>query len=120
MRSSVERLGFGDYPGDTEIGARQLPCYIVSGAYSAVRPRSRGGRLQPQLTVSVVIDNDRNQEVANVLAISANPQHPAMYEFAKSGNVYSGTVEAGVYDLVVNINQMMKIHRYCSSRRMWR
>lgn len=56
-----------------------------------------------QLTVSVIIDNARNQEVANVLAISANPEHRVMYELAKSGNVYAGTIEEGVYDLVVNI-----------------
>ncbi len=90
----------------TPVIQRSAPgnCLVTSfPVRTAQSAPAAAGAATAQLTVSVVIDNDRNQEVANVLAISANPQHPAMYEFAKSGNVYSGTVEAGVYDLVVNI-----------------
>lgn len=56
-----------------------------------------------QLTVSVILDKTRSQEVQNVLAISADPERPVMYDVAKAGNVYVGNVEAGLYDIVVYI-----------------
>lgn len=56
-----------------------------------------------QLTVSVILDNTRGQEIQNVLAISADPERPVMYDVAKTGNVYIANVEAGIYDIVVYI-----------------
>ena len=37
-----------------------------------------------QLTVSVILDNTRGQEIQNVLAISADPERPVMYDVAKT------------------------------------
>lgn len=65
------------------------------------RQRAEAGTAQ--LTVSVMLDNSRGQEIQNVLAISADPQRPVMYEASQSGNVYLANVEAGVYDVVVYI-----------------
>ena len=56
-----------------------------------------------QLTVSLMLDDSRAQEVQFVLAISADPNVPVMYQLPKVGNVYSADIEAGVYDIVVFI-----------------
>ena len=66
-------------------------------------PRQLSEAGSAQLTVSVVLDNARGQEIQNVLAISAEAQHPVMYEAVKSGNVYFSDIEPGIYDILVYI-----------------
>ncbi len=56
-----------------------------------------------QITVSVMLDNTRGQEVQNVLAISADPNAPKMYQASQSGSIFTINAEAGVYDVVVYI-----------------
>lgn len=54
-------------------------------------------------TVSVLTDNSRGQEVSNVLAVSADPGMPRLYEGERSGSVYDINAEPGVYDIVAYV-----------------
>ena len=56
-----------------------------------------------QITVSVILDNNRGQEVQNVLAISADPLKPKMYQGSLVGSVYQINAEPGIYDVVVYV-----------------
>lgn len=76
-------------------------CPVETTVMRSAPQRAEAGTAR--LTVSVMLDNARGQEVQNVLAISADPQRPVMYEVPKSGNVYEADVEAGLYDVVVYI-----------------
>lgn len=85
---------------------RDVPndCPVATSVLAdAKRSSAQEGAETASLTVSVTLDDSRVQEVQNVLAISADPEKPRMYELAQSGNVYIGDVTTGVYDVVAYI-----------------
>lgn len=89
-----------------QIIQRDVPagCPILTSAMKdAESPAVKAAEGTASLTVTVILDNSRMQEVQNVLAISTDPGKPYMYQLAKSGNVYVGDIIQGVYDIVAYI-----------------
>lgn len=56
-----------------------------------------------KITVSVLTDNTREQDVQAVFAMSAEENSPRLYKAEKSGGTYDINVVPGTYDIVVYI-----------------
>lgn len=90
----------------TPIIQRNVPAgcpMLTSSMKDLAQPAVKAAEGTASLTVTVLLDNSRVQEVQNVLAISTDAEKPNMYELGKSGNVYVGDIAQGVYDIVAFI-----------------
>lgn len=80
-----------DSPLHTKIAASANTCLSVAKAASY------------RITVSITLDQGREQEVQNVLAISTDSQNKKLYQATQVGSLYQLNADPGVYDVVAFI-----------------